>query len=113
MGMYNILLLDQVEGCPQCGLGKTRYVQFGFGALALKEYRVGDDLEWGSLDRGEPGLRHVAVFGTGLNCVDCDYGCDDDFRIDVKSDVIVSAVVDDGTLDYLSQGHHYWLVLER
>lgn len=111
--MYNILLVDQWEGCPQCGLGTTRYIQFGYGALILKEYRVGDKLEWGSLDRGEPGIPHVAVFGTGLSCVDCNYDYGQDYRIDIKYDVIARAELDDGKLDYLSQGNHYWLILEK
>ncbi|MEU0879807.1 hypothetical protein ABZ345_14465 [Lentzea sp. NPDC005914] len=114
MGAFNILVMPELEWwCPRCGLGKTRFVQFKYGAQIQKEYYVGDTLEWGTLDRGEPGLRHVAVLGFGLSCVDCGYQDDQDYRIDIRSDVISSVVPDDGELDYLSQGNHYWLVLER
>ncbi|MFC3894116.1 hypothetical protein ACFOWZ_21785 [Lentzea rhizosphaerae] len=111
--VFNILWISPPEWCPSCGSGKNRGVQFKYGALDQGDYRIGDTLRWGELDEGEPGRRHVVVLGQGLGCVNCGYNDDEDFRIDIKSDVLVSAEVDDGEMDYLSQGHYYWLVLER
>lgn len=111
--MYNLVVVPREGSCPRCRRETERYIQFHYGAQTLRKYKVGERLQWGDEDEGEPGLAKVAVLGEGIGCPNCGYDDDRQFRIDIENDVIVSVRPDDGELDYLSQGHFYWLVLEE
>ncbi|MCP2243159.1 hypothetical protein LX86_001886 [Lentzea aerocolonigenes] len=113
MGMYNLLLVPDSEKCAQCGRETTRFIQFYYGAQTLREYALGERIEWGGASQeGVSGHHHVALKGFNTGCPHCGYDDDMEFRIDIVDDVIVSAVPDDGTTDFLAQDHYYWVVLE-
>jgi hypothetical protein len=115
MAAYNMVAVPQERRCPKCDHWTRHYVQFHYGSQTLRDYQIGERLEWDrGNDEGESGHTKVAVHGYNHGCQHCGYFADaeSELRIDIENDVIVSVTPDDGEIDYLSQGHYYWVVLE-
>jgi hypothetical protein len=60
------------ETCTRCGSSISRDVQFKYGDTWQHEYEVGDRIEWGGNDLGEP-AELVIVTGIGDLCPVCGY----------------------------------------
>jgi hypothetical protein len=61
MGAYNTVSAKLV--CLSCGLLVDVVAQFKYGNTWQLHYKVGEELQWGGNDVGEPGQRHVVVDG--------------------------------------------------
>ncbi|MBW4720715.1 hypothetical protein [Saccharothrix obliqua] len=111
--MFNELVLPEAEVCPRCGRRYHRVLQFKYGALTLRIYRVGERLDQEEYDEGRPGYRRVATRALTRGCPHCGYDDDQMFRVVIEDDVITSVTPDSDEMAYLAQGHHYWLVLDE
>ncbi|MCG8915290.1 hypothetical protein L6E12_05725 [Actinokineospora sp. PR83] len=91
-------------------------MQYQFAEVGLHKYHVGDSVVWDGPDQaeGEPGHHLIGVQGdSAQSCPHCRYDDEDlEFDIVIRDDVIESVIPSRGEIDYLSQGHHYWVDLE-
>jgi hypothetical protein len=70
MGAYNILRVESI--CPLCKKRGIFEIHFKYGFMRLREYSLGDQLEWGGNDAGVPGAARVLVQGlSGRACPNC------------------------------------------
>lgn len=86
MGAYNEVRA-QLK-CPSCGVFVDVDVQFKYGAVTHRRYRIGEKLVWGANDIGKPGRRAVVVDGEVASCPSCGYSGDWPVHVFTKSDVI-------------------------
>lgn len=112
MGMYNTVRLANAEECPRCHQMVRRAAQFHYGAQTLRYYEVGERLEWGEYEEGEPGHRRVAVQADELGCSNCGYNNGGVYDIFIENDVIASVALSDGKIDYDAVDTYYWVVLK-
>ncbi|GLY06289.1 hypothetical protein [Actinoplanes sp. NBRC 101535] len=109
MGAFSVVTAPE-ETCPHCGSRIRRGVQFKYGALWANRYAVGDPVEWGAGDAGEP-ARLVQVMGDPEPCPVCGDEPEWVYDIVVRDGVIVS--VERGTSDPYVGSDDYVVVLEQ
>jgi hypothetical protein len=62
MGLY--ATVAAAVNCPQCGSVVDAGWQFHFGDVSqLPTYKVGDPIQWGGSDRGDPSMTEVVAIG--------------------------------------------------
>lgn len=89
MGAFNILTSKIT--CPVCKKDGVFEIQFKYGDVWQKEYKVGQSVAWGGNDIGLPNLKKVLVEGIGGPCPNC--GTDFiNFNLILESDVIVDVI---------------------
>jgi hypothetical protein len=98
MGLFNTVTLD--SKCPSCTRIVPLRVQYKFGATRLFSYSVGDKIQWGANDVGEPG-HHIVVLGTPEQCTNCGHDDDREFYVYIVDDVIDSVELADGSWEEL------------
>jgi len=96
MSAFNSLLAE--ISCPVCKRPGLFTIQFKYGDTWQYEYHLGEMLEWGGNDYGEPRAGIVCVRGLGGPCSNC---LTDDlpFVITIKDNQLMSvepAVDNDG-----------------
>lgn len=88
MGAFNVLVVEDV--CRIDGTPVERRIQFKFGHVGQTVYQVGDELEWGGNDQGEPGAARVVVSGISEKCPSCGQESED-YAVWIEHDRIVAA----------------------
>ncbi|MEW2519920.1 hypothetical protein [Actinacidiphila alni] len=93
MGSYNIL--HATTTCPRNGETGPVEIEFTFGRLDFRDYRVGDTLDWGTKGLREPKQRPVGGDYDNEGYVECPV-CHKDYWvwITVRADVITDVRVD-------------------
>lgn len=132
MGMFSFVKVRGME-CPKCRHVDDYHVQFYFGGCNLQTFEVGDYLEWGVYDRGEPGLPLVVTDGFGSPCAGCGgpyvfpdpipEPCvvtgPDQFDVFIENDVIVHATWSTGEFSYYDDNvrvpdpNCFYIILEQ
>ena len=111
MGAFNIVSAS--ANCPRCHQRVEVAVQFKYGDVWQHEYRIMDELKWGSTtDIGKPGLEHVVLDGEGESCPVCRYDGDWGFYVYIERDRIVEVQPADGRYDFVTSGSSY-IVLKK
>ena len=99
MSIYNYLLMRTI--CPWCFEESDVRAQFRFGLRDLREYRIGDRLEWKGRGVRTPRLRPPGGDFDSEAYVECPK-CGREFwlQVTIRGDVIRSAIVDVDRDDY-------------
>ena len=84
-------MLEVATTCPSCTRKIQAMVNFQYGGSIEKEYQLGEAIEWGCFDIGEPGHRNVVLHGVGLECPICGFEELGNFEIHMEDDKFVSA----------------------
>ena len=95
MGTYN--LLHTTASCPRCGTTGPVVVEFAFGLLDLRDYGLGDRIEWGTKGLRSPSRRPPGGDHDGEGYAECPR-CGKDYwvRITVRNDAITAVQIDPG-----------------
>jgi hypothetical protein len=109
MAAYNEVVRAGEEVCPRCGSKIHRVVQFKYGDTWQHHYAVGDRLDWGGNDVGEPGHKLVVVVGYPGECPICGHEPDITYDVTIREDVIDGIRPSDGTYDYVG-GRTYFIL---
>jgi hypothetical protein len=102
MGLFNTV--EVAVKCPRCNQTVPLKVQFKHGATRQYSYKVGDEIEWGANDVGDPKNRNVVVLGVPESCANCGHDDDREFYVYFNDDTIDSVELADGTWDLLHLG---------
>ena len=89
VSLYSRVQVDRGEECPSCHSVINRIIQFGYGNTRLVDYRIGQPLEWGGNDVGEPGHRRVRVSGHAEPCPRCGNVTDTLYEVVIEHDRLV------------------------
>jgi hypothetical protein len=108
---YNEVVRAEEEVCPRCESKIQRLVQFKYGDTWQHRYEIGDRIEWGGNDVGEPGHELVVAIGYPDDCPVCGYAPDRTYDVLIRRDVIEDVRPSDGTYDYSGSPQGY-LVIE-
>lgn len=112
MGMFNEISTTEKLTCPHCGERHHWTIQFKYGACDLTRYRLGQRLDWGTNDEGEPGHPHVYADGILTQCPNCKGEMDPTqelYDIELRDDIITTVTKATGEIDYAGEP---WLVVE-
>jgi hypothetical protein len=108
MGAFNRISAKLV--CPSCGFLVDVVVQFKYGRTWLIDYKLGDELQWGGLERGERGRRHVVVDGcVEKQCANCRYE-EWDVYVHVEHDRLTYVENANGQFNFAKLGSNYIVV---
>jgi hypothetical protein len=100
MGAFNTVATKLL--CPSCRKPAEVTVQFKYGNTAQLNYRLGDKLEWGGNDRGNPGKRHVVVDGiVSSDCPNCKSPREWLVYVHIENDRITKIENADGSYNFL------------
>lgn len=88
MGVFNTV--RGVANCPSCGHGVEVVAQFQYGDTWLHEYRIGDRLQWGGNQVGEPGAKRAIVDAWAEGCSWCGYQGDWRLHLIVENDILTA-----------------------
>lgn len=110
MGAFNELQGELT--CPRCLNPVTTDIQFKYGSVVHRRYKLGDTLVWGSNDIGKPGRRLVILDAEGTRCPNCQYDGDWPAYVRVRDDVLTSVESATGAYDFASV-HESFLVLQE
>lgn len=90
MSAFNVLV--GLARCPGCEHVEEFEVQFKYGNTWQNRYKLGDKIQWGGNDIGQPDCERVVVEGIGGPCPHC--GKDDiEFDIYLERDSLTSLTV--------------------
>jgi hypothetical protein len=110
MAAYNEVVRTEEEVCPRCNSKIHRTVQFKYGDSWQHHYVVGDKLDWGGNDIGEPGHKVVVVAGYPSGCPVCGHTPDMTYDVTLRDDVLSEVRPSDGTYEY--RGARTYFVVE-
>ncbi len=110
MSAYNEVIRDVQEVCPRCSSKIRRSVQFKYGDTWQHTFALGDRIEWGANDVGEPGHAVVVVVGYPGECPICGNVPDNTYDVTIRQDVIDRVRLSDGTYDYARSGRTFFVV---
>lgn len=110
MAAYNEIVRIEEEVCPRCNSRIQRTVQFKYGATWHHLYAIGNKIEWGDNDIGEPGHKRVVVAGYPGECPVCGHLPDWTYDIALRDDVIDEIQRSDGAYTY--RGEQTYVVVE-
>jgi hypothetical protein len=111
MGSYNILIAD--IKCSNCNASYEGKIQFRYGNTVQLKYRIGDKVEWGGNQIGNPNERKVKVYGIleSEQCPVCaNENKNNEFDIFIENGVLVSFSV---MQEYNYEGEGNYMVLEN
>ena len=112
MSAYNEVVRPGLEVCPRCKSEIERVVQFKYGDTWQHRYMIGDRIEWGGNDVGEPGHELIVTIGYPDGCPVCGHVPDQTYDVFVRRDVIEDVRPSDGSYDYAAAGKGY-VIAER
>jgi hypothetical protein len=101
MGAYNKLHTEL--RCPRCGKPGPVEIEFKFGLLKLRDYQMGDTVEWGDKALRHPTTPPPGGHFSGEGYVEC-LVCGKDYWvvIDVEADIIRSVEPDPTRPGYIA-----------
>jgi len=109
MGTYNVL--NTIIKCKRCKYLLNVKVQFKFGDTWLYEYQLGDKINWGGNDKGEPNLAKVKAYGilSSGKCPNCGFTNEEEYDIFIENDSIRSIAPLSNISDYNAdeEGNYY------
>lgn len=109
MAAYNEVLRTEEEICSRCNSSIRRRVQFKYGDTWQHRYAIGDKLDWGGNDIGEPGHK-IVVVGYPGECPVCGHVLDSTYDVTLRNDVIYDLRPSDGS--YECRGERTYFVVE-
>ncbi len=101
MSAYNTL--RAVVRCPRCSSEAEMEIEFKFGLLDFRDYRLGEQIDWGNRGLRSPASRPKDGNFCGDGYVECPV-CGKDFWVDicVQHDLIERVDVDPTRPGYIS-----------
>lgn len=103
MGFFNILITHHV--CRSCKNVVECPIQFKYGFVRQLTYHLGDRLEWGGNQEGDPSYKQVVAEAITEDCPRC--GTNEDYLILIEDNQLVAAWPDLGTYDWGTTDHPY------
>ena len=110
MSACNEVIRVAEEVCPRCGSKIHRSVQFKYGDTWQHCFVVGDRIDWGGNDIGEPGHKLVVVLGYPGECPVCGHVPDRTYDVSIRDDIIEDVRPSDGTYDYVGSRRTYFVI---
>ncbi|MBW8687231.1 hypothetical protein [Chitinophaga rhizophila] len=113
MGSFNILLADVT--CSVCKKQYEGRIQFKYGNVSFREFRVGDSIMWGGNQIGSPDAKKVKVYGileVELCPICGQVNVDEEFDLYVINDLITNILPIEDITCYLDEGTSEYVVQE-
>ncbi len=106
MGAFNTLRAK--ADCPNCRAPVDVVVQFKYGDTWQIEYQLGEEIQWGGNDVGDPNARLVAVDGVVEGpCSHCGAEAEWNVYVYIRDDRLERVQTADGSIPFAKIGKTY------